>query len=343
MSGATTPSTVAVTAVLGAAAAGVLLPDRIGLGRRSPFVEAIAFRPQVTALTLVVAAGLAGRRSGRAAAAALGAVATAGLAAVAAARIAHRPPVATDTATGAPPAEITILTGNVLHGRADRGALTTLIERNAPDFVVLPEAGPDFRDKLMPPLEILGYRSWVSTGAGTADGRSVTLLAGPRAGELQVRVGTGMRLAHLEATGGVLGARTLYAVHTTAPVRRRNVARWRRDLAVLGGWCAATPAPVVVGDLNATSDHPSLREVLGGCRSAAGAGPRGLIGTFPARLPRALGIQIDHVLVPAAARTTRFEIVDLIRSDHRAVLATVRLPSYRSPAAADPLTSSITI
>ena len=70
----------------------------------------------------------------------------------------------------------------------------------------------------------------------------------------------------------MLGARTLYAVHTTAPVGRRNVARWRRDLAVLGGWCAATPAPIVVGDLNATLDHPSLRAALGGCRSAAGAG-----------------------------------------------------------------------
>ena len=103
------------------------------------------------------------------------------------------------------------------------------------------------------------------------------------------------------------------------------------------------PISSPIGGVRPTSDHPSLRAVLGGCRSAAGAGPRGLIGTFPARLPRALGIQIDHVLVPAAARTTRFEIVDLIRSDHRAVLATVRLPSDRSPAAADPLTSSITI
>jgi endonuclease/exonuclease/phosphatase (EEP) superfamily protein YafD len=342
MSGATTPGSAVATAMLGAAATGVLLPDRLGLGRRSPFVEVIALRPQATALALVAAAGLASRPTGRLTAVALGAVAAAGLVAVAGARIDQRPP-ATRATTASPPAEITILAGNVLHGRADRGALTTLIERGEPDFVVLPEAGPDFRDKLMPPLEVLGYRSWVSTGPGTADGRSVTLLAGPRAGDLRVRVGTGMRLAHLEATGGVLGARTLYAAHTTAPVRRRNVARWRRDLAVLGGWCAATPAPVVVGDLNATLDHPSLRAALGGCRSAAGAGPRGLIGTFPARLPRALGIQIDHVLVPAAARTTRFEIVDLARSDHRAVLATVLLPGDRSPAETEAMTSSITI
>ena len=114
--------------------------------------------------------------------------------------------------------EITILAANVLHGRADPGALTTLIERSAPDFVVLPEAGPDFRDKLMPPLEILGYRSWVSTEPGTVDGRSVTLLAGPRAGDLRVRAASAMHLAHLEATGGLLGGRTLYAVHPMAPV-----------------------------------------------------------------------------------------------------------------------------
>ena len=334
MSGALMPGRAA--AALGAAA--VLLPDRLGLGHRSPFVEAVAFRPQATALALLAGAGLASTRGGRRMAATLGAVGAAGLAAAVAARFGQRRPHAAPIGT-----EITILAANVLHGRADRGALSTLVERGAPDFVVLPEAGPDFRDKLMPPLEILGYRSWVSTEPGTVDGRSVTLLAGPRTGELRVRPAGGMRLAHLEATGGVLGARTLYAVHTTAPVGDRFATRWRRELAVLGGWCAATPAPIVVGDLNATMDHPSLRAALGGCRSAAGAGPAGLVGTFPAWLPRALGIQIDHVLIPADASTTRFEIVDLAGSDHRAVLTTVRLPSDRSPAATDPPASSITI
>ncbi len=141
-----------------------------------------------------------------------------------------------------------------------------------------------------------------------------------------MRAATEMHLPHLEATGGLLGSRTLYAAHTTAPVGRRRVARWRRDLAVVGRWCATVPTPIVVGDLNATLDHRPLRVALGGCRCAAGGGLRGLVGTYPARLPRWLGIQIDHVLVPRDAPTSRFVIIDLARSDHRAVLATVRLP-----------------
>jgi endonuclease/exonuclease/phosphatase (EEP) superfamily protein YafD len=44
-------------------------------------------------------------------------------------------------------------------------------------------------------------------------------------------------------------------------------------------------------------------------------------------VPRWLGIQIDHVLVPADAVTTRFDVLDLAGTDHRAVLARVRLPA----------------
>jgi endonuclease/exonuclease/phosphatase (EEP) superfamily protein YafD len=242
-----------------------------------------------------------------------------------------------------PPAELVILTANVLRGQADCGALNTLIERARPDFVVLPEAGSDFRDKLMPALEVLGYRSWVSTGPEAGDSRSVTLLAGPRAGDVRVRAASAMHLPHLEATGGLLGARTLYAVHTAAPMGERLTAQWSHDLEVLGHWCAAPVAPIVAGDLNATLDHGPLRAAMGGCCGAADAG-RGLVGTFPTRLPRCLGIQIDHILVPVDAATSRFEVVELPGSDHRGVLTTVCLPVAPVPLqqAASP-GSSITI
>jgi endonuclease/exonuclease/phosphatase (EEP) superfamily protein YafD len=308
---------IVTAALLGGAAAGLLLPERFGVGHRFPFVATVAFRPQASLAAAATAVLLAPWRRARPVAAALGATALSGLAATAAARGPHRPRPVTP---GDAPAELTVLTFNVLHGRADCGELTSLIGRCAPDFVVLPEAGVDYRDKLLPGVELLGYRSWVSTTADVEDGRSVTLLAGPRAGDVQVRAATTMHLAHLEATGGLLGPRTLYAAHTIAPIGRRRTAQWSHDLAVLGRWCAATPAPIVAGDLNATLDHGPLRAALGGCRSAAGLEPA---GTFPTRLPRWLGIQIDHILVPADARTSRFEILELAGSDHRGVLATV--------------------
>lgn len=80
-----------------------------------------------------------------------------------------------------------------------------------------------------------------------------------------------MRLPHLEVTGGLLGTRTLYAVHTSAPTNPRWTGLWAGELALIGEWTRARPAPVVAGDLNAVVDHRRLR-----------AG-RGLVATFPRR------------------------------------------------------------
>jgi endonuclease/exonuclease/phosphatase (EEP) superfamily protein YafD len=278
-----------------------------------------AWRPHLAASALAGAALLSARRRNRPLAAVL---AAAGLAAgVPVARRAVRGPGGVP-GTG----DVTVLTANVWHGQADTGALAALVADERPHFVVLPEAGADFRDKLMPLLAGLGYRAWVASGGGPRDGDDVVLLVGDRAGDVQVRQARGMRVPHLEATGGILGARTLYAVHPTAPMSQRSTAWWHDEMALIGSWCAGPVAPLVAGDFNATFDHPALHTALGRCRSAADGSGSALTGTFPAGVPRWLGIQIDHVLVPAEAVTTRFDVLDLAGSDHRAVLARVRLP-----------------
>jgi endonuclease/exonuclease/phosphatase (EEP) superfamily protein YafD len=310
---------IAAAAVLAGSAASVVLPDSIRLDRRFPFVDIVAFRPQFAVSALAAAALLARAPRTRPAAAAVGAVAVAGLGAVAARAIPFPTPAAA-------PDDLSILTFNVLNGRADTGELATLIAREAPHFVVLPEAGSDFRDKLIPLVETLGYRSWVSTAPGVKDGQGVTLLAASRAGDVQVRSGTGMRLRHLEATGGILGRRSLFAVHTAAPVDRRRTAQWLRDLALVERWCHGPVAPIVVGDFNATLDHSAFRAALGGCRSAAAGTGKGLVGTYPSSAARWAGIQIDHVLVPTGTVTTGFEVVEVEGTDHRGVLARLRVP-----------------
>ncbi|HZG92189.1 MAG TPA: endonuclease/exonuclease/phosphatase family protein, partial [Pseudonocardia sp.] len=221
--------------------------------------------------------------------------------------------------------DLTVLTANVLKGRADTADLAALIARERPDVVVLPEAGHDFRDKLDPLVAHLGYRSEVSTRVGARDVHSVTVLVADTLGDTRVRAVRRMRLPHLEVTGGRLGGRTLHAVHLTAPLLRRQVANWRRDIEVLAQMCAADPAPVVAGDFNSTFDHAGLRAALGGCRSAADGTGLGLVGTYPSRLPRWFGIQIDHVLVPSGTSTRRLAVLDVAGTDHRAVLAQVTL------------------
>ncbi|MCW0212428.1 MAG: endonuclease/exonuclease/phosphatase family protein [Pseudonocardia sp.] len=309
-------------ALLGAAAAAVVLPDRLRVDHRFPFVDVVAFRPHTVAGATALAGLLSAFRPARPAAAALGLVAGTGAAALVP-RIRTRP-----AAPG--PAALTILSANVLGGRADTGELAALIARERPDLVALPEAGVDFRDKLMPLLEGLGYRSWVSTGPGVRDIHGVALLASERAGGLRVRSGPEMRAPHLEATGGILGARTFYAVHTAAPMNPRRAARWAGDLAHVARWTRQPVPPIVAGDFNATLDHSHMRAALGGCRSAVLGTGKGLVGTFHSAVPAWVGIQIDHVLVPEATGTTRFEVLDLSGTDHRALLVELSPGSPRS-------------
>jgi endonuclease/exonuclease/phosphatase (EEP) superfamily protein YafD len=153
------------------------------------------------------------------------------------------------------------------------------------------------------------------------------LLAADRMGDVTVTTGPEMRHRYLRATGGALGPRRFYAVHPEAPVSPGRTEWWRADLAHIARWCQESPAPIVAGDFNATADNGLFRASMGRCRSAVDGSGLGLVGTFPARLPSWCGIQIDHVLVPTGATTTRFAILPIAGSDHRAVLTGISLPT----------------
>ena len=312
-----------MTPVFGAAATSAALsPDRVG-GARFPLVALAALRPHVTATALAAAAALAAHPRTRPLAAGIGSAALASAAALGA-RARRSGGQAQQRAAVA---DLTVLAANVLVGRADTGALATVLERERPDLVSLPEAGPDYRDKLLPLVAELGYQAWASTAPGTSDGEGVVLLAAARMGALTVTSGREMRHRYLRATGGALGERSFFAVHPEAPMGPTRTARWESDLAHIARWCAESPGPIVAGDFNATADNTAFRAVLRHCRSAADGTGQGLVGTFPAGVPSWCGIQIDHVLVPAGARTTRFAVLPIAGSDHRAVLAGISLPT----------------
>ena len=335
-------SPVARTSTVGAVVtAAALVPDRFGRAR-FPFVALAALRPHMTATAFAAAAVLAAHPRTRPLAAGVGSAALANAAALGArarrdrrggGSAAEDAPSRRSRAaaplgsTGAAVTELTVLAANVLVGRADTGALATVLERERPDLVSLPEAGPDYRDKLLPLVAELGYQAWASTAPGTSDGEGVVLLAAARMGALTVTSGREMRHRYLRATGGALGRRSFFAVHPEAPMGPMRTARWESDIAHIARWCAESPGPIVAGDFNATADNAAFRAVLRRCRSAADGTGKGLVGTFPAGVPTWCGIQIDHVLVPEEARTTRFEVLPIAGSDHRAVLAGISLPT----------------
>ena len=91
---------------------------------------------------------------------------------------------------------------------------------------------------------------------------------------------------------------------------------------------AAATCEILAGDFNATLDHPELRDLLDrGYTDAADAVGEGLVWTWPARRrSRALPLTIDHVLVDRGCAWSASTVVRVPGSDHRAVIAVLRLP-----------------
>ncbi|MDD7940848.1 endonuclease/exonuclease/phosphatase family protein [Actinomycetospora lutea] len=305
----------------------VLLPDLVGLDRHLPFAVFAALRPAlaVAGAGVVVVLAVLCRRRLRGTTA----VGVAGVAVVVAVAAGFVVPRAVPAAPPPPGGTaLTVLELNAFEGRADVGALADVVRRERPDLVVLPEAGERFRGRIAALLP--EYRSWTNVPARAADVRGITVLSSPRAGDVTARTisdapgtPTDTRYPWAEITGGILGPVRLGAVHVVSIVPGW-VAYWPGELAQMQRWCAAGPA-LVVGDLNATPDHSAFRTGTRGCTDAATERGGSLAGTWFAGAPRALGAQIDHVLMTGGPRAREVAVLDVPGSDHRALLARLTL------------------
>jgi endonuclease/exonuclease/phosphatase (EEP) superfamily protein YafD len=298
----------------------VLLPDLLGLDRFVIFAMLVALRPQLTAVTVLLAVlvMLGWRRRWPQAVAVLLVclVATA----IVVPRVVPRPAPAPGGH------ELTVLSFNVDQGQADVPALAAAIRRSRPDVVVLPEAADRFRALLAGAIPELGYRSSVGARPGADDVNGITVFTAPGLGPVNSRVIEQGRFdPWLELTGGRLGALRLLAVHVSAPVPDK-IRSWSGELAQLRTWCGPGAGPTVVaGDLNATLDHREFRDGTQGCQDAGADTGQGLTATWNAAWPRWFGAQIDHVLTGGGLQATDLRILDLPGSDHRPLLAEVRL------------------
>jgi endonuclease/exonuclease/phosphatase (EEP) superfamily protein YafD len=126
-------------------------------------------------------------------------------------------------------------------------------------------------------------------------------------------------------------------VHVSSPVsyQRDFVDGWQTSIAdtkaVLDDFAnvAGQAAMIVAGDFNSTPDMQQFRELLtNGYRDATDQTGAGFVPTFPADswLPPAL--EIDHVLTRGATATS-LTAATVAGSDHRAILASVRIPKTR--------------
>jgi len=300
-----------------------------GAERGFPLVPALAFTPHAAATSAVPLAAALLSRSRTATALA------AGSAAVLAAAVLDRarPHGGAALHAGARPStdgpRLRVVSLNMLHGRADPEAVVALAARTDADVLALMEVTPRAVHGLLDAgvTDLLPNGHVVPAGAGQPAGAGGALWT--RLEVLQRWVVPG-RFGQPAVRLAVPGAPEveLTAAHTHPPASSRaQVQRWEEELTQL-------PAPdddvlrVVAGDLNATPDHASFRRLLArGWVDAALATGQGLRSTWsPLRSGRPR-LTLDHVLVDPRVAVRSFEVVHVPGSDHRALVADLRLPA----------------
>ncbi|MFJ1649661.1 endonuclease/exonuclease/phosphatase family protein [Streptomyces sp. NPDC088258] len=231
----------------------------------------------------------------------------------------------TGTSGSGAPTRIRVLTSNVEFGQGTLGLIDT-IRREKPDLVFVQEcefvcAGL-LADRV--PSADYPYRNVVK--ASRAEGSAILSVF-----PLTDAAGVEGVLAMPGSTARI-GDRTVHLqlAHPLPPIPGM-VDDWRTELGGIRTYAAAAHrrgGPVIVaGDFNATRDHALFRALLkdGGLRDSALSAGAGHTPSWPSRLPRPLGAQIDHVLVSDdfAVRDARF--IDLADTDHRSLLVGLEL------------------
>jgi len=238
---------------------------------------------------------------------------------------------APDHASAAGPNSWTVLELNLHWGEADLDELADDVERQRPDVLVLAEVtrsdAKTFAHRRWSAL--LPYRTGTAgddhqPGAEVGDSRGTMVLSRHPISPLDSAEDT---LFSNFAVRLDLPARpvTLIAAHPANP--EHGLSRWLADGDSLTRLALAhdTGPLVVAGDLNATAEHLTLRELVAKAGlTDAGAG-EGWHPTYPADAWYPPLIQIDHVLVSKDFSTIAYRTFRVSGTDHLGVMVTLAL------------------
>ncbi len=227
-------------------------------------------------------------------------------------------------ATSAPD-EITIYTANVLAGGGRPADVAASILANDPDIVVMQEIMPAFSEVIANDSRLDDYPHR-SEAAREGRGGTVIWSRWPISDVTSPRVG-GTRFLVNAKIDGPDGAFLMSGVHTTAPAQDWNVANWHEQFQALERIDTDGLPHIIAGDFNATTDHQPMRRLLAnGWTTAHEEKGCGFDATWPVDhgLPFAV-YRLDHVLVTDDFEVLRVEFADPAGSDHKPVVAAVRL------------------
>ena len=228
---------------------------------------------------------------------------------------------------------IRVLTANLLFGRADPEAMLALVRDHQVDVLTLQEYTMDAEAALDRAgiAALLPYRE--SHPAGGGSGSAVYARFPLHDGGVRTNP-CGFLQAY--AIAAVPGARPVVveSAHPAAPSDMDNLDCWRADLA---GQPGADDAPATRTARCAYSPATSTRQWTTGRsrrligrglprrRDDRGQGTGGHLGPVR-RLPRIPPVTIDHVLVDRRVGVRAVSVHRIPGSDHRAVLAELKLP-----------------
>lgn len=223
-------------------------------------------------------------------------------------------------------ATVGVLELNLHYGLADTGALAAEIDRRRPDVVILAEV----TDSTLKVLNTKAWRARLPHRIGTTDTDAdpATGYGGAAGTMILSRFAlTNLGRAHDTAFTN-LAVRVAMPEHPFVLVGAHPVnpeyglGRWLQDGQSLAQLASAhTGEPLVVaGDLNATAEHLTLRELKARAGLSDTATGRGWHPTYPADAWYPPLIQIDHVLVSRAFTTTGLDTFAVAGTDHRGLM-----------------------
>lgn len=221
---------------------------------------------------------------------------------------------------------VTVMSVNMTKGAADAESIVALAREREVDVLAVQEITPQGEDLLRSAgVDEVLPRSFVVAEPG-ALGTGLWSRT-PLSSQRQL---DGFVFRQLVAVTRIAGELvTVVSAHPRPPSSRLS-GRWRDEQQRLLAEVSTIQGPaLLVGDLNATSDHPELRELQRRgwqeSRDQAGAGP---VFTYPTvTLPFPIAA-LDRAYVKGLGWVASMvEALDVPGADHRAIVVTYRTPS----------------
>lgn len=219
--------------------------------------------------------------------------------------------------------QIVVFHQNVYVERGDAEGVARAIVAAKADVVDLVEVWPGFMETLarQPGMEAYPYRS-----SDPKDQPSGVALWSrwPTSGTI-TEIHAKQPFIHT-TIDSPYGSFVFHAVHVSSPVDSVGVQEWSDQLSWLASIDKSQPT-IESGDFNATASHAQFRAILGnGWTDAAAVKGCGTDLTWPVN--RGTGVplfRLDHVLVNNRFQVLGVHLGDANGSDHRPVIATLRL------------------